>query len=172
VYSKIRKTFHAAFWKSLSDNLRLDPPCYIRVLRVMGEIRDGIADLATPTCAWEGATQINDVIDIAHIKDMIQDKAFDWTSCVKKIKDTMTVIASFYGGASTMSAKVSIDTENKSTWADIQIAMDEARMDHTKIPGSCCDALCCLLDHVKAVRIEVLTTKTIFIRMRNHVTAS
>jgi hypothetical protein len=34
-----------AFWKSLVDDLLLAPPCYVRVLRVLSEIRAGNSDL-------------------------------------------------------------------------------------------------------------------------------
>jgi hypothetical protein len=53
-----------AFWDSLVDDLELASPCYVRVLRVLREIRDGISDLA----GRREVTAIHGVIDLELIK--------------------------------------------------------------------------------------------------------
>ena len=31
----IRESFHRAFWDSIEDDVKLEPPCYVRVMRVL-----------------------------------------------------------------------------------------------------------------------------------------
>ena len=64
-----------AFWNSLVDDLILTPPCYVRALRVLGEIRDGIADL--------GGSRVNaeELIDVKFIGEQAQAGAFTWDNC-------------------------------------------------------------------------------------------
>ena len=38
VFNRIRDSFHRAFWDSLVDDLKLETPCYARVLRVLAEV--------------------------------------------------------------------------------------------------------------------------------------
>ena len=45
MFYHIRDSIQRAFWDSHVDDLQLAIPCYARVLRVLAEIRDGIADL-------------------------------------------------------------------------------------------------------------------------------
>ena len=53
VFHSIRESFHTAFWDSLVDDFTLAHPCYLRVLRVLCKVRDGISDLAgSRTAAW------------------------------------------------------------------------------------------------------------------------
>jgi hypothetical protein len=57
------------------DDLILTPPCYVRALRVLGEIRDGISDL--------GGSRVNaeELIDVRFIGEQAQAGAFTWDNC-------------------------------------------------------------------------------------------
>ena len=77
-----------AFWLSLIDDLKMDTPCYIRVLRILTEIRDGINDLALS----RHCVEINDVVDLALIKQQISNNAFDWAACTSLLKSIMAII--------------------------------------------------------------------------------
>ena len=46
------------------------------MFRVLAEIREGIAELATPDIA----ANIREIVDIDHIKAQLQSNAYDWTS--------------------------------------------------------------------------------------------
>jgi hypothetical protein len=102
-HTKIREAFHAAFWKSLEDDLLLRPrPEYKRVLKILGEIRDMAADLATGGGGqWGGAGQlagagiISSVLDLDLIQSQINADAFEWACCVRLVTDVMTVLLQF-----------------------------------------------------------------------------
>jgi T-complex protein 11 len=164
VHSKIRNSFHVAFWKSLADDLRLDPPIYVRVLRVLDEIRDGIHDLASGGGVWKGFEGINDVIDIKFIQDQIENKAFEWTACVKLVEDVVSILGQLCH-SDKGATKRKFDEEpayihsHMSSWGFLQNEMKDAADDGTKQPGVFCSALQFLLDYTKAVRIEVANSR-------------
>jgi hypothetical protein len=78
VYHRIRETFHQAFWDSLDDDLKLTPPCFVRVLRVIAEIRDGIQETTGCGC-------INEIIDIDFIQSQLDLGVFDANSLALSI---------------------------------------------------------------------------------------
>jgi hypothetical protein len=76
-----------AFWDSLVDDLRLATPCYVRVLRVLAEIRDGIMDLA-------GSREeifLRDAIDLDFIRQQAEAGLYDWASCTKLVASIVQV---------------------------------------------------------------------------------
>ena len=87
MFQRVRDEFHRAFWESLVDDVRLSPPCYARVIRVLDEIRNGISDLSESS--FELA---QDVLDTSHIQAKIQANAFEWDDSKKLIQDTYTII--------------------------------------------------------------------------------
>ena len=68
--------------------MHLAEPCYIRVLRVLAEIRDGIVDLA----GSYSAGQIKEVLDLDQITQEINAKSFDWATCKAKMLATLDII--------------------------------------------------------------------------------
>lgn len=147
-----------AFWNSLADDLRLDPPCYVRVVRVIGEIRDGIHDLASGGGAWKGAAEIADVLDIELIQQQVDAGGFDWASCIKLIHDVKYILNQFRGGVEPCEGAAS-GSPMKATWEDVGWEMEASAGDTTKQPDAFCRALEFLLDRTKAVRIEVANSR-------------
>ncbi|KAJ1465578.1 T-complex protein 11-domain-containing protein [Baffinella frigidus] len=185
VHAKIRKSFHDAFWKSLSDDLRLTPPCYVRVLRVLEEVRDNINDMATGGGAWSGAAQIVDVLDIDLIKQQLEHGAFTWETCCKLVHDVEAILNQFPGGgAAAASAVASEDPYKKKPWDEVKDALEEAgkigkATDAAPDPyvvqlsskaTAFCNAIAFLLDRTKAVRIEVANSRLRLISpvIKNH----
>ncbi|KAJ1468901.1 T-complex protein 11-domain-containing protein [Baffinella frigidus] len=154
VHSKIRKSFHDAFWASLSDDLRLDPPCYARVVRVLQEISDGISELWRGGKAFKGAMKIKDVLDMELIQQQVDKGCFSWTSCVKLMHDVMVVLAQFQHGSFKPETDISPDEPKETTWEDVQEVLESAALDVVKQPTAFCQSLEFLLDRTKAVRIE------------------
>jgi len=87
---RIRESFELAFWSSLADDFRLDPPCYFRALRVLAEIRDGISELATR--GSEINHRITQVLDIDFIKQQIDNRAFDLQACKNTVLAVIDII--------------------------------------------------------------------------------
>jgi len=160
VHSKIRLSFHVAFWESLADDLRLSPPCYARVVKVLGEVRDGIADLAQGSAARRGAASINDVLDMDLIKQQIDRGGFAWTSCVKLIQDVASILTQVEAaGARPAGAPAGHDPAAKVRWEEVDHAMQAAAAAPAEQPGAFCAALSYLLDRVRAVRIDVANSR-------------
>eukprot|EP00961_Rhodomonas_salina_P152179 2048295-Rhodomonas_salina.1 len=75
VFARVREHFHTAFWGSLASDLAQAPPCYVRVVRVLAEMRDGIVELAEGTAE---VAQIRGVIDVDAIEAQVRGGALRW----------------------------------------------------------------------------------------------
>ena len=76
VFRRIRESFQSAFWDSLVGDLRLDTPCFVRVLRVLGEVRDGIL------AGTRDTGNIMVVVDLDFIRDQAEKGLYGWQDCV------------------------------------------------------------------------------------------
>jgi hypothetical protein len=133
------------FWDSLIDDLKLASPCYVRVLRVMAEIRDGIADLA----GSREATSIRDVLDIELIKQQVEIGAFGWDSCMKLVGSVVSVIKRIQAPGR--------DSSTRERWREVGLAMQNAEIcDHARI---FCRALEFLLDLVNILRVDAANAR-------------
>ena len=88
VFHNIRESFHRSFWDSLEDDLKLEYPCYVRVIRVLGQICDGIHDL----CESSG---IREVVDLEFVSQQAQAGLYTWQSTQKLIAGIRSCIANF-----------------------------------------------------------------------------
>lgn len=142
VFQRIRESFHQAFWNSLVDDLKLATPCYVRVLRVLTEIRDGLADLA-------GENSITEIIDIEFIKHRIDGGSFSF-------KDAVTLFTSIVAVMQRMQARFR-DEETTAKWGELKalIATTTADTAATVI----CKCLEFLLDRVNAMRIDAANAR-------------
>ena len=145
VFHRIRESFHKAFWDSLSDDLKLQPPCYVRILRVLREIRDGISDLA-------GQMQkdaIYEAIDIDFITERLATTAFDWNDFKKLVGDALKIIKSIQAPAR--------DVETNTMWEDMRDRIlkcpDEGK------PRMTCEALEFLLLRVNTLRVDAANAR-------------
>lgn len=84
--NRIREGFHRAFWDSLVDDLKCTPPCYFRVMRLMREFRDGLAEVG---CR---AGRIDEVLDLQLISDRIAANAFPWVDVIALVSSIVAVI--------------------------------------------------------------------------------
>ena len=88
VFLRIRESFHQAFWDSLVGDLRLDTLCYVRILRVLTKIRDGIHNLAgtRDTC------NIMEAVDLDYIRQQAENGLYDWSNCKRLIEGIFGII--------------------------------------------------------------------------------
>jgi hypothetical protein len=146
VFHRIRQSFHQAFWDSLVDDLKLSPPCYVRVLRVLAEIRDGVADLAGSS-EWAG--RIAEAVDLGFIKQQAELGLYGWDSCMRLIGCILAVIQRVQAPRR--------DDETTARWKQVGQAMQEATADEQ--PRAFCKALEFLLDRVNAMRIDAANAR-------------
>jgi hypothetical protein len=60
------------------DDLTIAPPTYVRCIRVITEIRNGLVECAIEARANITPQNINEVFDIALINQVVQQRIFDW----------------------------------------------------------------------------------------------
>ncbi len=76
---RIKASFQKAFWTSLEVDLRLSPPCYVRILRVLTEVRGGIAEMA----GGGHALQVRELVDIELTSQRTKENIMEWTECMQ-----------------------------------------------------------------------------------------
>ena len=146
VYHRIRESFHRAFWDSLVDDLNLPTPCYVRVLRVLAEIRDGIADL---TGSRENNNNISEIIDTDFIKTRVESGAFAFVDAAGLMRSVVGVI--------TRVQSPKRDEETKTAWAPLDSRIATATIhDGSRV---LCDCLEFLLNRVNAMRIDAANAR-------------
>ena len=141
IFQQIRQSFHKAFWDSLVDDLKLTPPCYVRIMRVLTEIRDGLCGLAYRP---EQEQLVKDVIDLELIKGQISADVLPWASCMRMFESIVEVVMRIQ--------KPSRDAETKSKWEGLRAVFENSP--GTDQPLMVCKGLEFLLDRVNAMRID------------------
>ena len=145
VFHRIRESFHQAFWDSLVDDLRLAAPCYVRVLRVLGEIRDGISDVA----GSREAGRIAEAVDLDLIRQQAEAGAYGWDSCSRLMGSVVGVVQAVQAPRR--------DEETRAGWREVERGMREAGAEGR--PRALCRALEFLLDRVNAMRIDAANAR-------------
>jgi hypothetical protein len=145
VFDRIRASFHQAFWDSLADDLRLATPCYVRVLRVLAEIRDGINDLA----GNRETANLAEAVDLDLIKQQAEAGAYDWMHCRRLVRAVVEMVQRMQSPRR--------DEETAGRWAALERRMlAAAPVEH---PAVFCAALEFLLDRVNAMRIDAANAR-------------
>jgi hypothetical protein len=137
ILSDIR--FLQAFWDSLVDDLALAVPCYTRVLRVLGEIRDGIKDMA----GSRESIAICEAVDISFIEQQLESGVFGWDCCQRLIGSIVGIIQ-----------KVQLpsrDAETQALWATQQESMICLKADQPRV---LCKAIRFLMDLLNNMKID------------------
>ena len=142
VFERMRQLFHRAFWDSLVDDLNLPAPCYVRVIRVLCEIRDGINDLA----GSREKSPLDEVLDLEFIKQQADAGLYTWDNCRRLVAGILAVIQRVQAPRR--------DDETRDKWRDVSGAMDAD-------PGAdtFCKGLEFLLDRVNAMRIDAANAR-------------
>ena len=127
VFHNIRESFHSHFWDSLEDDLKLEYPCYVRAIRVLEQICDGIHDL----CESSG---ICEVVDLEFVSQQAQACLYTWQSTQKLL------------------AGIVCERETKTKWEALQ-AVDIKKGDY-EAPCALCNQLEFLLNRINVMSID------------------
>jgi hypothetical protein len=146
VNDRLRKSFHRAFWNSTVDDLRLTPPCYTRVLRVLAEIRDAIRELA----GQREAVTIDEIVDISHIQQQAEVGAFTWQNCIDLVGGVVGVIHRIQPPAR--------DSEMRELWTAMEQSMLSGCEDSEK-PSVMCKALEFMQGRTNLLRIDAANAR-------------
>ena len=136
-----RDMFQRAFWESLVDDLQLATPCYSRVLRVLGEIRDGVANL-------QGSNELDEVIDLNFIKEQAETGLYDWNSCRGLMDRVITVIKRVQAPKR--------DEETKEKWRTFSARLDCSADERPRVLS---EGMELLLDRLNVMRIDAANAR-------------
>ncbi len=143
VFRRMRESFHQAFWDSLVDDLRLETPCYVRVIRVLGEIRDGIVDLA-----GEGES-IDEVVDVDFIRTRAEAGNYGFSDAARLFGDVVRIILRVQAPTR--------DAETRGEWSALENKIAAVTLDSAA--RVTCDGLEFLLERVNAMRIDAANSR-------------
>ena len=76
------------FWESVADDLRLSVPCYVRVFRVLRDIKDALCELA-------GGREVSatmELLDVDFIKRQLKNGAFSLEDCKRLFVSVVGII--------------------------------------------------------------------------------
>ena len=138
-----------AFWNSLCDDLRLDTPCFIRVIRVLSEIRSGICESCNRASVHDAAAA---AIDIDFIQTQIDAGAYGWDNCKRLVVAVVGIVEQIQSPT-----RVS---RTRTQWTVLQKSMqrveEEKEITTTASDKSVvlCEALEFLLGLISALRID------------------
>lgn len=144
ILSKVRESFKIAFWNSLVDDLKLSPPCYIRVIKVIGEVRDGIIDLVPSR-----SKELKEMIDTSYWREQSELKNLDWTSCISLIKGILYIIIEI--------AEPFRKEEIKTSIKNLEQEMIDSKPEQH--PESFCKALEYVLSRVNIMRVDAANSR-------------
>ena len=135
---RVRDSFHRAFWDSLVVDLEMSPPCYVRVLRVLIEVRDGIVEAAPAS----EAARACEVIDMELIKQQADAGLCTWGSCRALVASVVALVKRALGPRR--------EVETSERWAELE---------NGEGPRAVCLGLEFLLDRVNALRIDAANAR-------------
>ena len=136
---RVGASFHSAFFDRLVGDLKLTPPSYECVLRVLTTIRDNIMQLANS----QDAMAIADVVDVDFIRRQTDAGLFDWNACRRLIAAIVDIIR-----------RVQLperNDETESLWRQIFLRMEEETVDTARV---FCEALAFLTSVVSVMRVD------------------
>ena len=133
------------FWDSLADDVSLSPPCFVRCIRVIAEVRDGLID-----CAGNAAmiAQINEVFDIDLIKQMVQQDIFDWEYFQRLVSSAVGVIRRIQ--------EQRHDADLTSKWNELRTNMEGATTGWSRVFSQ---ALEFMLSRVSIIRVDLANNR-------------
>ena len=142
-------TLRGAFWKGLADDLRLSPPSYVRVVRVLGEIRDKIGELCVPT--------IPDTVDVDLLLARMKARPVPWGDRVSLLEGVAAIVSALPGyqthDADVADADADADAVEMLTWARVKELTTAATSDSEAQPYAFVAALQYLSEQVEVVRV-------------------
>eukprot|EP00960_Hanusia_phi_P001045 28633-Hanusia_phi.AAC.1 len=144
VLLNVRDAFKRAFWDSLVDDLKLNPPCYTRVLKVVGEVRDGMIDLAPAR-----KDQFLEKFDTSYWQDQIDRGLLDWVSCVSLMKAMVALELEMQ--------EPTRREETQTTWATLQDQLSDCPPQQQ--PTAFCKALEYVLDRLNVMRVDAANSR-------------
>ena len=131
----------------------LDQPCYVRVLRVLSEIRDGISELA----GNRESVAVFEAIDIDFIRQQVDLGVYGLESCVRLATAVVGIIRRIQAPARDAEVRVLWQAvcDNMTAAAAVEDRGTKARV--------VCKLLEFMLDRVNALRIDAANARLVML---------
>ena len=137
-----------AFYDSLVGDLTLHIPCFVRVIRVLREVRDSIVEVGS----FRYAQEIKDILDIELVDQRISSNAFTWADCRNIISGVALIIRQIQSPAR--------DDSFKASWNELRVAMEATDVFDALILVA---ALKFMMDRVNFLRIDAANARCVFV---------
>ena len=137
--------FHQVYWRSLIHDFDMSPPCYVRGVLVLVEVRDGLVEVASPQEAMRAA----ELLDLDLIKQQLDAGTWSWGSWRELMGSVMGLIQRVQSPAR--------DDETRTRWAALQVSMDDAPADERS--AVVVGGLEFMLNRVNALRIDAANAR-------------
>ena len=124
--------------------MKLSTPCFVCVLRVLTEIRDGIAELAGNS----QSQAIHEAINIDFIKRQTEHGVYGWDNCQHLIGAVVYIIRRVQ--------EPRRDTDTSCRWNEVKSSMMGSDIEWPRV---LCKALEFLLDRVNILRIDAANAR-------------
>ena len=139
-----------AFYDSLVGDLTLHIPCFVRVIRVLREVRDSI--MIVEVGSFRYAQEIKDILDIELVDQRISSNAFTWADCRNIISGVALIIRQIQSPAR--------DDSFKASWNELRVAMEATDVFDVLILVA---ALKFMMDRVNFLRIDAANARYVFV---------
>ena len=150
VMQRIHEGFHRAYWDSIADDLRLPTgECFIRVLRVVREVRDGLVDLAA--IGSRELASVQAAIDLPFLEQQMYHGAFGWDDRIALVGNVVAVLMRLQSPHR--------DAETRVAWQTMRAAMRAAAVDAEARVIALCNALQFLMERVHSMRIDAANAR-------------
>ena len=115
--------------------MKLEPPCYVRVIRVLEEICDGIHHLRADS-------GIHEAVDLAFVKQQVEAGLYTWARTQKLLASIVSIIEHI--------EMPKRDSETRTMWEALQAVGNEGEVRPSR---ALCNQLEFLLNRVDVMRI-------------------
>ncbi len=136
------------FWVGLVDYITITPPTFVRCIRVIIEIRDGLIECAIEARANITPQHINEVFDIALINQMVLQRIFDWDYFQKLISSAVGVVRRIQVPAH--------EADLTSEWNALRTSMEQPDANRNLLISK---ALEFMLNRVSIIRIDLANSR-------------
>ena len=116
--------------------MKLEPPCYVRVIRVLEEICDGIHHLRADS-------GIHEAVDLAFVKQQVEAGLYTWARTQKLLASIVSIIEHI--------EMPKRDSETRTMWEALQAVGNEGEVRPSR---ALCNQLEFLLNRVNVLRID------------------
>lgn len=140
--TRLYQGLHAAFWNSVTDDLRMQPTCFTRVIVVLAEIRDSLEAVGGDPVRIQG------LIDIPLIEDGFRADALHWPDALIMVGGVVEIIKTMQAPAR--------DAETNTKWLEVKQMMEAEDCDY---PSVFCKALQFLFSTLGGMRVDVANTR-------------